>query len=146
MKQKMNNRGFTLIELMLVVIILGILVTLVVPRLVGRSEQARREAARADIEANLSVALDMYELDNGVFPATDQGLEALWKKPESSPVPRNWKGPYIKKKNPVDPWGNKYVYVSPGNNNPKFYDLSSWGSDGVEGGGDDITNWGEEQQ
>ncbi len=132
-------RGFTLIELMLVVIILGILVAMVVPRLAGRSEQARIAAARADIEANIALALDLYELDNGAYPTTEQGLNSLRVKPTISPVPLNWNGPYLKKE-PIDPWGRTYIYKSPGEQNVD-YDLSSWGADGVEGGGDDVTNW-----
>lgn len=137
---KIHNRGFTLIELMLVVIILGILVAMVVPRLVGRSEEARRAAAKADIEGGIATALDLYELDNGKYPTTDQGLDALRTKPTAPPVPENWKGPYIKKK-PQDPWENSYAYACPGAHNPSDYDLSSNGPDRTEGGGDDITNW-----
>jgi general secretion pathway protein G len=135
----MNNRkGFTLIELMLVVIIIGILVSMVVPRLVGRSEEARISAAKADISANISVALDLYELDNGHYPSTEEGLDALQTKPASA---ANWKGPYLKRK-PQDPWGNPYVYRSPGEHNSD-YDLYSYGPDAAEGGGDDVTNWEE---
>ena len=132
--------GFTLIELMLVVIILGILVAAVVPRLVGRSEQARRETAKADIKGSLALSLDMYELDNGNYPTTAQGLEALAIKPSSPPAPTNWKGPYLKKKLPIDPWGHPYVYASPGTHNDD-YDLYSCGPDGSEGGDDNIVNW-----
>lgn len=139
-----KTKGFTLIELMLVVIILGILVAMVVPRLAGRTEQARRAAAVADIESNIAVALDLYELDNGVYPSTEQSLAALISEPTSSPVPPNWNGPYLKKRKlPIDPWGREYVYVSPGVHNEEDYDLYSYGPDGVEGGGDDVTNWEE---
>lgn len=141
----MHRKGFTLIELMLVVIILGILVAMVVPRLAGRTEQARRAAALADIDSNLAVSLDLYELDNGVYPTTEQGLPALVNEPTSSPVPPNWNGPYLKKKKvPLDPWGRPYVYLSPGVHNKEDYDLYSYGPDGVEGGGNDVTNWEEE--
>lgn len=132
--------GFTLVELMLVVIIIGILVAMVVPRLAGRTEQARQAAARADIESNIGSALDLYELDNGIYPTTEENLNALLAKPQNAP---NWKGPYLKKR-PVDPWGNPYVYRSPGTHNTD-YDLYSYGRNGVEGGGDDITNWEETQ-
>ena len=133
-----ERAGFTLIELMLVVIILGILVAMVVPRLVGRGEQARRQAAEADIRSNIALALDLYELDNGKHP---EKLEDLLTDPgESKAI--NWNGPYLKRK-AIDPWGREYNYKSPGQHNTD-YDLYSYGADGVEGGGDDITNWEEE--
>ncbi len=136
-----NKKGFTMIEIMLVVIIIGILAAMVVPNLAGRGNQARIAAARADIEANITAALDMYELDNGKYPSTSQGLAALIREPSSSPAPLNWSGPYLKKKKiPTDPWGREYVYASPGSHNTDEFDLSSYGSDGVQGG-DDITNW-----
>jgi general secretion pathway protein G len=141
MKKKDFKKGFTLIELMLVIIIITTLAAIVFPRFVGRAQQARIAAAKADISNNLAVALDFYEMDNGFYPSTEQGLEALREKPTSAPTPQNWKGPYIKKK-PVDPWGNPYVYVSPGIHN-EDYDLYSLGPDGIEGGDDDITNWQE---
>jgi len=131
-----GKKGFTLIELMLVVIIIGVLVSMVMPRLVGRSEEAKRAAARADINANISVALDLYELDNGVYP---DSLDDLKIRPTSS---TKWRGPYLKKK-PLDPWGNPYIYKYPGEHNSD-YDLYSYGPDGKEGGGDDITNWEED--
>ena len=129
------KKGFTLIELMLVVIIIGVLVSMVAPRLAGRSEEARVAAARADIDANISVALDLYELDNNTYPAA---LDDLRTKPVSA---SNWKGPYIKTR-PQDPWGNVYVYKFPGERNPD-YDLYSKGPDGKDGGEDDINNWTE---
>jgi len=141
MKWKKNQIGFTMIEIMLVVIIIGILAAMVIPNLSGRGEQARVAASKADIEANIATALDLYELDNGRYPTTEQGLKALVEKPASSPVPENWNGPYLKKKKvPSDPWGRDYVYVSPGVHNQEEYDLSSAGSDGVESQ-DDIVNW-----
>ncbi len=135
----MKKSGFTLIELMLVVIIISVLVALVVPRLVGRSQEARFAAAQAQIEAHLATALDLYELDNGIYPSTEQGLAALRKMPPSPPSPPNWKGPYIKK-TPKDPWGNPYSYISPGTHNLHDYDLFSYGADGIESS-DDIVNW-----
>ncbi|MCX7926578.1 MAG: type II secretion system major pseudopilin GspG [Candidatus Omnitrophica bacterium] len=134
--------GFTLIELMLVVMIIATLAALVVPKFTGRAEQAKVAAARADIMVNIPTALDLYELDNGFYPTTEQGLEALLAPPVSAPVPPKWRGPYIKKK-PVDPWGNPYHYEFPGRHNRNGYDLYSFGKDGVEGGKDDITNWEE---
>ena len=135
------KRGFTLIEIMLVVIILGVLVAMVAPSLFGRSEQAKVAAARADIESNLATALDLYELDNGHYPTTEQGLSALIEKPSSSPEPSNWSGPYLKRKRiPLDPWKKEYQYVGPGVHNKDKYDLLSFGPDGVESD-DDIVNW-----
>ena len=140
-----NKNGFTLIEIMLVIIIIGILVAMVVPNFAGRGEQARKAAAKADIESNLTTALDLYELDNGHYPTTEQGLNSLLEKPTSSPVPNNWNGPYLKKKKiPRDPWGRDYKYISPGTHNTDGYDLFSLGADGSEGH-DDVTNWKEEQ-
>ena len=136
-----NKNAFTLIEIMLVVIIIGVLVAMVVPNLSGRGEQARRAAAKADIESNLSTALDLYELDNGKYPTTEQGLISLLQKPGGTPEPVNWSGPYLKKKQiPKDPWGRDYVYIAPGKHNIDEYDLSSQGPDGVESA-DDIGNW-----
>ncbi len=139
----MNRKGFTMIEVMLVVIIIGILAAMVVPNLSGRGEQARIAAAKTDIEANIMTALDLYELDNGSYPTSEQGLIALLQKPSSTPVPENWNGPYLKKKKiPVDPWGHQYMYVFPGIHNTEDFDLSSMGPDGVQSE-DDIINWGE---
>lgn len=131
-----TRRGFTLIELMLVVIIIGALVAMVMPRLSGRSEQARTAAAKADVSANIATGLKLYELDNGNFPSTQEGLQALLVKPASA---NNWNGPYLEKK-PIDPWGREYKYVSPGSHRPHDYDLSSLGKDGVESA-DDAANW-----
>ncbi len=139
-KVKCNRQGFTLVEMMLVVVVISVLAAMVVPRLLGRGEQARQEAARADIEANLSSALDLYEVDTGTLPKTGEGLEALLSSPTDAKVARRWKGPYLKKK-PLDPWGNEYVYRFPGKRGGKTYDLLSYGPDGEEGGEDDIANW-----
>ena len=131
--------GFTLIELMLVIVIIGALAAMVVPRLAGRSEEARVGAARADIKGNLSLALRLYEIDNGRYPTSDQGLAALMAKPTSPPVPENWKGPYIEQE-PMDPWKRPYVYHYPGSHPPRDYDLSSLGPDG-KSSEDDVGNW-----
>jgi general secretion pathway protein G len=132
---RMRKKGFTLIELMLVVIIIGALVAMVVPRFAGRGEQAKAAAAKADIQANIATALKLYELDNGSFPNTEEGLNALLVKPSSA---SNWRGPYLEKK-PIDPWGREYKYKSPGDHRPD-YDLWSLGKDGVESA-EDVANW-----
>ena len=133
--------GFTLVEILLVVIIIGVLAAMIIPNIAGRGEEARRAAAKADIMANLSSALDLYEIDNGRFPSTEQGLNALVTEPTAAPIPTRWKGPYLKKKKlPIDPWGKDYIYVYPGSHNTDSYDLSSLGADGVESK-DDIINW-----
>ena len=132
----MKRKSFTLIELMLVVIIIGALVAMVFPRLTGRGEQARASAAQADISVNIATALKLYELDNGAFPSSEEGLNALLNKPSSA---LSWNGPYLEKK-PIDPWTREYKYRSPGQNRPD-YDLYSLGRDGQEGGDDDVVNW-----
>jgi len=138
MRDKTNNSGFTLVEIMLVVIIIASLSAMVIPRILGRSDQAKISVARSDIQANLATALKLYELDNGIFPTTNQGLKALRIKPKTSPIPQYWNGPYIEK-DPNDPWGNPYEYVSPGKSRPD-YDLYSIGKDSSSPE-DDITNW-----
>jgi len=128
------EKGFTLIELMVVIVILGILAGLVLPRFMGRTEEARRTKARIQIE-NLEGALKLYKLDSGTYPTTEQGLDALVQKPSTGAIPKNWRdGGYLEKgKVPLDPWGNPYVYLSPGAKN-KDYDLKSLGADGEEAG------------
>jgi general secretion pathway protein G len=134
------KKGFTLIEIMLVVIIIGVLVAMVVPNIAGKSEQARMAAARTDIEANIGTALDLYLMDVGRYPTTEQSLGALASAPSGV---NKWNGPYLKKKKlPKDPWGREYVYKSPGDHNKDAYDLYSLGNDGKEGV-DDVTNWEE---
>ncbi len=130
------KKGFTLIELMLVVIIIGALVAMVMPRFTGRGEQARVAAATADIQANIATALKLYELDNGGFPASEEGLNALLSKPASA---SNWNGPYLEKR-PIDPRNREYKYKSPGEHRTSDYDLYSLGKDGVESA-DDVKNW-----
>ncbi len=133
------KRSFTLIELMLVVIIIGVLAAAVLPRFAGRSEQARISAAESDINANIAVALDMYEIDNGRYPTTDQGLRALRERPTTQPAPRNWNGPYLRR-DPIDPWGNPYQYRYPTSRAGVDYELYSLGPDGVDSD-QNINNW-----
>jgi len=136
------RRGFTLLELMFVLIILAALAYMVVPRFSGRVRKARVTSARTDISLSIPAALDMYELDNGMFPTTEQGLGALIEEPATQPVPSNWDGPYVRRPVlPRDPWGNHYVYRCPSSKRGVDYELFSRGPDGVEGTADDITNW-----
>lgn len=122
--------GYTLLEIMVVVFILGLLVTIVAPRIVGRTDDARRTKALADM-ASVGQALNLYRLDNGAYPTTDQGLEALVERPTAPPLPKAWRAEGYVDRVPVDPWGNAYVYVLSG---PQRYALKSLGADGVEGG------------
>lgn len=136
-----GSRGFTLIELMVVVVIIGLLAAVVVPRVVGRGEEAKIAAAKLQIK-EIEAALDLYRLDNGFYPTTEQGLRALVERPTTEPIPRNWREGGYMKKVPVDPWGNPFVYRCPGDHGE--YDLLSMGADGREGGegsGKDITSW-----
>ena len=143
MKSKSDDRGFTLIELMVVIIILGILVGYVGVRVMGKPEEARRTKARVQMET-IETALKLYKLDNGVYPSTEQGLQALVDPPEVGQLPGKWReGGYLEKaKVPKDPWGNEYVYLCPGIHDD--FDLISYGGDGEPGGEDrdeDINNW-----
>ena len=121
--------GFTLIEIMVVVFILGLLVTLVAPRIVGRTDEARRVKAAADIKG-IEEALHLYKLDSGFYPSTDQGLQALVTRPETGQVPQRWNPDGYLEQVPVDPWGNPYAFLSDGDR----YSLKSYGADGAEGG------------
>jgi general secretion pathway protein G len=137
-KKDRREKGFTLIELMVVLFILGLLAALVAPRLIGRVGKAKQQTAAAQIQM-LATALDLFYLDVGRYPTSDEGLAVLYKKPDTT---SGWTGPYLDKGVPKDPWGQDYVYKSPGDHGT--YDLYSMGADGVEGGeGDnkDITNW-----
>ena len=142
-KLRYDNRGFTLIELMVVIIILGILAMYVAPKIMSRPGEARQVKARLDIQ-NLENALKLYKLDNGIYPTTEQGLLALVEQPETGTVPKKWKsGGYLEKgKVPKDPWGNDFVYLSPGLKSD--FDIISYGLDGVPGGEEenkDVNNW-----
>lgn len=137
------DAGFTLIELMVVLVILGILAGLVIPKLMGRPDEAKQLKARMQIES-IETALKLYKLDTGAYPDTDQGLQALVVQPDTGTASKNWrKGGYLEKgKVPKDPWGSEFIYISPGVNSE--FDLSSYGADGIAGGegkDQDINNW-----
>ena len=140
MKVSVRKRVFTFIEIMVVVIIIGVLAAIIMPKFFGRTKQAKVNAAETQLSI-FSTALDAYQLDNDNYPTTDQGLKALVVKPDSPPVPSSWKGPYLASEIPKDPWGNDYIYKCPGDHNKESYDIASYGPDGKPGGGDDITNW-----
>jgi general secretion pathway protein G len=134
-----SRNGFTLIEILLVVVIISALASMIIPRLTGRSEQAKQAIAKADIMSNIPTALKLYELDNGMYPTTEQGLKALIDKPATTPVPQSWNGPYVEKKSLMDPWGKDYLYRYPSTHGAD-YDLYSLGKDGKEDDSD-ICNW-----
>jgi general secretion pathway protein G len=125
--------GFTLIEILVVVAVIAVLAALVAPNVFGHLGTAKDTAARAQMEM-LGASLDSYRLDNGRYPSTVQGLEALRTAPHLDPRPRNWNGPYLRRAVPLDPWGNPYVFLSPGEANPNGYDLMTYGADGQPGG------------
>ncbi len=137
------QRGFTLIELMVVIVILSVLAVWVAPKIMGRPDQAKQVKAQVDIQS-LETALKLYKLDNGHYPTTDQGLEALVTKPDTGKTAKNWRtGGYLEKGQvPKDPWGNEFIYLSPGTHSD--FDLISYGADGEPGGEEynkDINNW-----
>lgn len=139
-----HQRGFTLIEVLVVVVIMGMLIGLIGPNIIGQVDKARVTTARANM-ATLAQALDMYKLDNHFYPSTDQGLEALVQKPQASPVPKNWNSQgYLKDTRlPLDPWDGEYIYISPGEES-RPYELLSLGADQRVGGEEyaaDISSW-----
>ncbi|HLX71235.1 MAG TPA: type II secretion system major pseudopilin GspG [Verrucomicrobiae bacterium] len=135
---KKSRSGFTLVEILLVVTIIGILAALVIPKIVGRGEEARVKAAYADINGGIKSTLGMYEVDTGSYP---KSLQDLLQQPSDIPQGR-WKGPYFDPPNlPIDPWGRPYVYVFPGRHNSSGYDLYSLGPSGQDGNQDNIGNW-----
>lgn len=132
-----RRQGFTLVEMLLVLVILAVLAAIVIPKFSGRSQQAKITAAASQI-SSMEMALDSFEVDTGYYPKGSGGLDALVQEPSGT---QSWKGPYLKKGVPLDPWGNPYIYSYPGKNNPQGYDIMSPGPDGRPGGDDDITNW-----
>lgn len=136
MHSKVTQRGFSLIEIMVVIVIMGVLASLIVPKIMGRPDEARIIAAKQDI-ASISQALKLYKLDNQRYPTTDQGLQSLVTKPSTPPIPSNWKSSGYLEKMPVDPWGNPYQYLYPGTHSE--IDVFSLGVDGAIGGeGNDV--------
>jgi general secretion pathway protein G len=129
--------AFTLIELLLVLVILATLAAIVVPKFTKRGEQAKITAASTDI-SSIQLAMDAFEIDCGRYPTSEEGLRAMVEQPSNA---NGWKGPYLSKGMPKDPWDNPYVYRYPGQHNVNGYDLHSYGPDGQDGGGDDIDNW-----
>ena len=132
-RRTVSRRGFTLLELIVVIIVLGLLAGIVAPQIIGRLSEAKGTTAKTQM-ALLGVALDNYRLDNGSYPTTEQGLLALREKPARQPVPSAWRGPYLRKDVPTDPWGAAYLYKSPGQRNHSGYDLMTLGRDGKAGG------------
>jgi general secretion pathway protein G len=136
-------RGFTLIEVLVVIVVITVLATLVAPNVFRHVGSAKEATAKTQLEM-LGSAIDAYRLDNDEYPTTEQGLAALRAKPETSPAPRSWRGPYLRRDVPMDPWGRPYLYRSPGVANPEGFDLLTLGRDGREGGeGEDadILGW-----
>lgn len=141
MKRTKGEAGFTLVEIMVVVVILALLAGIILPKIMGRPEEARRTAARVQMK-EVEAGLNLFKIDNGYYPSTEQGLQALVTKPTIGEQPKNYKdGGYLHKV-PKDPWGNEFVYLSPGEHGE--FDLVSYGADGVEGGegkNADVESW-----
>ena len=136
-----NRSGFTLIEIMVVIVILGLLAAVVVPRIVGRTDEARRTTAKIEIK-NIEQALHLFKLDNGFYPSTEQGLEALVAQPTTGQIPNNWREDGYLPKVPKGPWGYEYIYLSPGKHGK--FDVVSYGGDGELGGtgnNEDVESW-----
>jgi len=136
-----KHAGFSLIEIMVVVVIIGLLAAAIGPQVIGALGQAQGTQVQSDFKA-IETALKMYKLDNFVYPSSDQGLEALVSAPESDPIPKNWRKDGYLPELPSDPWGNEYLYLSPAEGKP--YEIYTLGADGVRGGVDeyaDVTNW-----
>jgi len=139
-----RQSGLSSTQVLVGILVVGVIVAVVfAPRLLGQSGKALQAQATDEIET-IGIALDTYAKDNGDYPSTEQGLTALWERPEVAPSPINWQGPYLDSPMTVDPWGNRYVYVRPGLRDSNGYDLVSLGKDGIEGGtseGEDVVSW-----
>lgn len=141
--RRVKNAGFTLIEILVVIAVIAILAGMVTPMVFRNVGDAKVSTAKAQIEI-FATALDAYRLDNDYYPSTEQGLQALRRAPEDPPTAPNWRGPYLRKDPPLDPWKHPYQYLSPGESNPESYDLVSYGRDGAPGGAGedaDFTSW-----
>lgn len=146
MKQSNRQTGFSLIEIMVVVVIIGLLASIVAPMVLDRADEARINKVKADFK-NIQTALNLYRIDNYVYPSSEQGLEALVTKPALSPVPRNWRSSGYLDQLPTDPLGSKYLYISPGET--REYDIYTQGADGVAGGdgpNTDISVWDQPEE
>jgi len=142
-REERRRAGFTLIEILVVILVLGVLAALVAPNVFQHVGSSKTAAAKSQLEL-IGSALDAYRLDNDRYPSTEQGLAALYRAPAAAPQPRNWRGPYLKKSVPADPWGGQYVYRSPGTDPENPYELLSYGRDGKDGGSGedaDIRSW-----
>jgi len=141
-KTAVSRRAFTLLEVLMVVVIIGILAALVVPNFFGAQEGAKKDLTQALIDSGVNGTLDMYRMHMGRYPTTDEGLAALVEAPDDDELAEKWRGPYVKDGSKLkDAWGNELIYESPGQYNETMYDLSSPGQDNQEGTDDDVTNW-----
>jgi len=137
-----GRRAFTLLEVLMVVVIIGLLAAFVAPQFFGAGEKAKVQLAQATVDSGFANALDVYRAHMGDYPRSDDGgLKLLLEPPQDEKLAKKWAGPYLKAKDLMDPWGNEYIYQYPGKYNEKGYDLSSPGRDGQEGTDDDIVNW-----
>ena len=140
----MKQAGLTSTQLLVVIVVIGIVgAVFLAPRILGQAGKVLQAQAAEEIET-IGIALDQYAKDNGDYPSTEQGLAALWEKPELPPIPTNWAGPYLKIPITTDPWGNEYVYIRPGVHDRYGYDLLSFGRDGTEGGtgdAEEVVSW-----
>lgn len=140
-KRAPRRRGFTLFEVLMVIVILGVLAAVIVPQFVGVGQKANIDLANTQIKTGLATPLDLFKLHTGRYPSSDEGLRVLYERPSDENIAQKWAGPYVKDPNIKDPWSRDLIYVSPGQINTTGYDLSSAGPDGQPGTEDDITNW-----